>query len=220
MPVCVFVVPAVCAERGFCVLLTEAAAGFAAGFAAGVELSVAAGVVDGLVAGVCWAAAEPAKIIVTANTPDAMLDSFRMDLVSHWFVGRANVVIRDWCVLIRDSVGGIVRLPRSSAAARSQIHQRCQAQDQHQQLPGSMNMNRPQQIQKRGDEDPSLQKAKGGAPAPSDWKKSQVMGTRAIAGRHDGAQAFSAPESRPSTSADHSASRVGRRKLRPARWYQ
>ena len=32
--------------------------------------------------------------------------------------------------------------------------------------------------------------------------------------------ASSVTESRPSTSACHSASRVGRRNLRPARWYQ
>lgn len=106
VPLCVFVAPAVCEEPGFCVLLAEAAAGFAAGFAAGVELSVAAGVVDGLVAGVCWAAAEPAKMIVAATTLDAMLDSFRMDLVSHWIVGRANAVIRDWSVVILDLGGG------------------------------------------------------------------------------------------------------------------
>ena len=96
VPVCVFVAPAVC------VFEAEAAAGFGAGFAgfaAGAEPSVAAGVVaaggvvDGFVAGVCWAAAEPAKMIVAANTLTAMLGSFRMDLVSHWFGVCANGVI-------------------------------------------------------------------------------------------------------------------------------
>jgi hypothetical protein len=102
VPVCVFVVPEVCVEPEFCVLLAEAAAGFAAGFAgfgAGVELSVAAGalagggVVDGSVAGVCCAAAEPAKKMVAANTLAAMLGSFRMELVSHCFLAGANGVI-------------------------------------------------------------------------------------------------------------------------------
>jgi hypothetical protein len=104
VPVCVFVVPAVGVEPEFCVLLAEAAAGFAAGFAgfgAGVELSAAAGalagggVVDGFVAGVCCAAAEPAKKMVAANTPTGMLGSFRMDLVSHCFAAGANGVVGD-----------------------------------------------------------------------------------------------------------------------------
>ena len=108
VPVCVFAVPAACVELAFCVLVAEAAAGFAAGFAgvagfaAGFELSVAAavvdagGVVDGFVAGVCCAAAEPAKMIAVANTAAAMLGSFRMELVSHCFAAGANGVIREW----------------------------------------------------------------------------------------------------------------------------
>ena len=102
VPVCVFVEPAVCVELESCVLLAEPAAGFAAGFAgfgAGVEVSVAAGalagggVVDGFVAGVCCAAAEPAKMMVAANTLAAMLGSFRIGLVSHCFPAGANGAI-------------------------------------------------------------------------------------------------------------------------------
>ena len=91
VPVCVFAAPADCPEVPLC----EEVAGFVAGlagFAAGVEPSVAAGVVDGFVAGVCCAAAEPANM-VAANTLTAMLGSFRMDLVSHWFGVGANGVI-------------------------------------------------------------------------------------------------------------------------------
>ena len=102
VPVCVFVVPEVCAEPESCVLLAEPAAGFAAGFAgfgAGVEVSVAAGAlagvgaVDGFGAGVCCAAAEPAKMMVAANTLAAMLGSFRIGLVSHCFPAGANGAI-------------------------------------------------------------------------------------------------------------------------------
>ena len=94
---------AVCDEVPVCVLLADAAAGFAAGFggfAAGVELSVAAGalaaggVVEGFVAGVCCATAVPAKIRVVANRFVAMLGSFRMDLVSQRFAACANEVAR------------------------------------------------------------------------------------------------------------------------------
>jgi hypothetical protein len=64
--------------------------------------------VDGFVAGVCCAAAEPAKMKVAANTLTAMLGSFRIDLVSHWFAACANGVVRDWYVVIGGMAGGMV----------------------------------------------------------------------------------------------------------------
>jgi len=139
VPLCVFAVPAVCAEVAFCdavvlwVFVAEVvpvlAAGFAgvAGLAAGVELSVAAGalaaggVVDGFVAGVCCAAADPAKKRVVANRLIAMLGSFRMDLVSQRFAGCANGVNRGVCSVIR---GLPADRSRRRGARASRIHWR------------------------------------------------------------------------------------------------
>lgn len=129
MPLCVFAVPAVCAEVAFCdavvlwVFFAEVvpvlAAGFA-GLAAGVELSVAAGgVVDGFVAGVCCAATDPAKKRVVANSLIAMLGSFRMDLVSQRFAGCANGVNRGVCSVIR---GLPADRSRRRGARASRIH--------------------------------------------------------------------------------------------------
>jgi hypothetical protein len=109
VPVCVFAAPEVCPEPPVCEEAADFAAGFA-GFAAGVEPSVAGGVVDGFVVGVCCAAAVPAKIMVAANTLIAMLGSFRMDLVSHWFGMCANGVIRDWSVVVRELGRGAVQI--------------------------------------------------------------------------------------------------------------
>jgi hypothetical protein len=147
VPLCVFAVPAVCAEVPFCddapfgeavvlcVFVAEVvpvlAAGFAgvAGFAAGVKLSVAAGalaaggVVDGFVAGVCCAAAVPARMRVVANRLIAMLGSFRMDLVSQRFAGCANGANRGVCSVIHGLSADRSRR-RGAAASRIRMARR------------------------------------------------------------------------------------------------